>query len=174
MICAHNYFILYHTFWKNAIRFKEFLQFNYTFHIFKTQQNGVGFSTTFSSCSKFTKNTTTIRRIFSYVSFLTKKLAKNRTKWIFTNWRKGCIIKSRVKSRSASVLYLSCTTCVFSAKYQSNDIEAQWKKHVVLFFLKFSKKQKFFQKTIDKSFSLWYNVKANKEKFRFHLAAKRA
>ena len=128
--------------------------------------------------SKSTKNSTTNRRIFSLLYFLTKFLTKNRTKWIFTNAGKRCIIKSRVKSRSASALYLSCTACVFSAKYQANDIRAQWKDMLCFSFDSvdklFTKKRKIFQKPIDKSFFLWYNGKANKVKFRFHPAARRA
>ena len=128
----------------------------------------------FDLCSKYTKSTTTKRHKFSHLYFLTKFLTKNRTKWIFTNREIGCIMKSRVKSRSASALYLSCTACVFSAKYQSNDIPAHWKDMLCFSFFNFSKKRKKFQKTIDKTFSLWYNVKANKVKFRFHPAARRA
>ena len=78
----------------------------------------------------------------------------------------------------------SCTTCVFSAKYQSYDILSQWKDMLCFLFVTalgiadkglegdFIKKRKNFQKPIDKTFSLCYNMQANKEKFRFHRAAK--
>ena len=68
----------------------------------------------------------------------------------------------------------SCTTCVFSAKYQSYDIIAQWKDMLCFSFELKKQKIKNFQKPIDKSVLLCYNMQANKEKFRFHHAAKRA
>lgn len=121
----HSYSLLYHIFSENAICFKEFLQFNYIFNTFLSRavlgEQGA-FQYDICGVSKSTKNSTTNRLKFSHLYFLTKFLAKNRTKWIFTNCGKWCIIKSRVKSRSASALYLSCTACVFSAKYQANDI----------------------------------------------------
>ena len=101
---------------------------------------------------KYTKTTTTKALIFSHLYFFTKFLPKNRTNWIFTNRPKRCIIKSRVKSWSASALYHSCTTCVFSAKYQSNDIVAQWKGMLCFSFKRFSKKQKKFSK------NYWQNL----------------
>ncbi len=124
-------------------------------------------TTTFAVCQLSTKNTATNAIKFFTLYFLTKILTKNRTKWIFTNCPGWCIIEFPSKVRGPRpALFISCTICSFSAKYQSNDISAQGKTPVVLSLCRKlsphsqSNKIKCKQslKTMEIHVIVWYNI----------------
>ena len=89
---------------------------------------------------KWPKTTTTNREFFYAVCICTKFSTKNRTKWIFTNSPKGCIIRvpSKVTDPRRCFIFPAQPPWV-SAKYQSNDIPAQRKQRLCFpFFTTFS------------------------------------
>ena len=104
------------------------------------------FSTTFDVCSKLTKKTTTKRLKFSHLYFLTKFLAKNRTIQIFTFPTKWCIIKSRVKSRSASAIYFPAQRVCFLRNINLMISRRNEKTCCAFFFVSFFEKMKKFSK----------------------------
>ncbi len=89
---------------------------------------------TFSA--KYTKITTTIRDKFFVLYFLPKFTTKNRTKWIFTNLCRGCIMIIPNKALGPRLRFINIPAQLvdFSAKYQSYDICTQRKTPVVLSF----------------------------------------
>ena len=79
-------------------------------------------------CAKCTKRTTTKSPKFSSLYFSQKNLTKNRVKWIFTNrWERCIIVFPNKEAIPRSRFIYSCTTCYFSAKYQSNGINCATK-----------------------------------------------
>ncbi len=110
---------------KKAIYFKEFLQFYYIFEKAWRIADGADIYYDIPVYPKCTKRTTTNGDNFLTVIFFDENFAEKSYKMdIYKSPQKVYnIVPSKEPIRVGTLF--SCTTCVFSAKYQSYDIEPQ-------------------------------------------------